>query len=171
MKRVITVGVTVILLAGLSLGAVACSNSNKTSPSTSVAKTNTPPAGTSAAQGAITATLVEYAIQLSKAPGSAGKVTFNVRNIGATKHELVMLKTDLAANALPTKNDGSVDEAAQGVTNVGETGDMAAGDSKPLTVDFQPGHYVLICNIIQTTNGQTVSHYQRGMTAEFTVAL
>ena len=45
-----------------------------------------------------------------------------------------------------------------------------AGDSAPLTVDLWPGHYVLICNIVQTTNGQTVSHYQKGMVTEFTVA-
>lgn len=168
MKRAITVGFAVVLVCLLS-SAFACSSSNKASPSTSGAKAGTAPPGTSA-QGPVTATLVEYAIQLSKMPGNARSVTFNVKNIGATEHELVVLKTDFAATDLPTKNDGSVDEAGTGVTNVGETGDMPAGGSKPLTVDLQPGHYVLICNIVQTANGRTVSHYQKGMTTEFTVA-
>ena len=44
------------------------------------------------------------------------------------------------------------------------------GASMPLTVDLQPGHYVVICNIVQTTNGQTVSHYAKKMYTEFTIA-
>lgn len=168
MKKIPAVAL-VLVLAGTLLGAIGCSSSKK---SPSATRTGSPVAGTPASthEGGLAATLVEYAIRLPNAPSKAGDVTFNVKNIGATAHELVVLKTDLAPEALPTKEDGSANEDAAEVTNVGETGDMAAGDSEPLTVDLQPGHYVLICNIVQTTNGQTVSHYQKGMVTEFTLA-
>jgi uncharacterized cupredoxin-like copper-binding protein len=155
-----------VLAAGLGM---ACSSSSKESPSAT--KTGSPVAGTSeSGQSALAATLVDYKILLPKTPAKSGDVTFNVTNSGATIHELVVLKTDLAPAVLPTKADGSANEDATEVTNVGETGDMAAGASMPLTIDLQPGHYVFICNVVQTTNGQTVSHYEKGMTGEFTVA-
>jgi uncharacterized cupredoxin-like copper-binding protein len=82
---------------------------------------------------------------------------------------MVILKTDLAADALPTKADGSAKEDGPGVTAVDEAESMAAGEQRSLTVALTPGQYLLICNIVQTTNGQTVTHYQRGMTVAFTV--
>jgi len=149
----------------------ACGGGDKKETAVPTATAATTPSGTAAGGTVVDAKLVEYNIVLDKASVPAGNVTFNVKNIGGTEHELVVLKTDSGPTALPTKVDGSANEDAPEVTNVGETGDMAAGDSKVLTVvDLQPGHYVLICNIVQTTNGQTVSHYQRAMTIAFTVS-
>lgn len=34
---------------------------------------------------------------------------------------------------------------------------------KELTLDLEPGSYVLLCNIIETENGQTEGHYRMGM--------
>ena len=70
-----------------------------------------------------------------------GKVTFNVRNSGNVTHEFVVLKTDKPAGSL--LKGSRADETG----NVGETGDLAAGASKsitlklaarPLCADLQP---------------------------------
>jgi len=36
-------------------------------------------------------------------------------------------------------------------------------------VDLDAGNYVLICNIVEEEDGETVSHYQEGMRTPFTV--
>jgi uncharacterized cupredoxin-like copper-binding protein len=164
MRKLVTVGLVVAMAVALA-GSVACNSSKKSSP----VATQTEVKATATGSGAISAKLVEYGIHLSSAPTKAGDVTFNVQNIGATTHEVVVLRTDSAANALPKKPDGSADEVGQGVTNVGETDDMDAGTTKDLTVDLQPGHYVLICNVVQSVTGQTISHYQKGMYTEFDI--
>jgi len=54
-----------------------------------------------------------------------------------------------------------IDEDAKGVTNVGETGDMAPGEQKMLTINMAPGHYAVVCNL--------VGHYAMGMHQDFWV--
>ena len=44
---------------------------------------------------------------------------------------------------------------------VGETGDLAAGASKTITLKLAAGHYALICNL--------PGHYQAGQHTDFTV--
>ena len=94
--------------------------------------------------------------------GPRGQSPFQIANQGKIEHELVVLKTDLAANALkmraadPTK----VDEEA-GAKNVGEVEDVAAGASKSETFDLAPGKYMLVCNVS--------GHYKSGMVAAFEV--
>lgn len=166
MHKLAKVGLVLALVAALA-GTIACSSSDKKS---SPAATQTVVTATDTGPGAISATLVEYKIRLASVPTKAGDVTFNVHNIGGTVHEVVVLRTDLAADALPKKADGSADEEGQGVTNVGETDDMDAGTTKDLTVDLQPGHYVLICNVVQTVNGETIAHYEKAMFTEFDIA-
>jgi hypothetical protein len=51
-------------------------------------------------------------------------------------HEFVVFKTDLAADALPTASDGSVDEEGEGVELVDEIEDIAVGD----TPTHSPSH-------------------------------
>jgi len=132
--------------------------------------------GTTAATGAATggATTVEVTVQefavipaASSAP--AGDVTFNVTNEGPDDtHEFVVFKTDLAPDALPTAEDGSVDEAGEGVELTDEIEDIAVGDTPTLTVSLDAGNYVFICNIVEKEGGETIAHYQQGMRVSFT---
>lgn len=93
---------------------------------------------------------------------SAGSVTFEAHNSGPSAHEIVVLKTDLAADALPEAADGRVDEEGAGVELIGEIEEFASGLDESGTFDLTPGNYVLVCNI--------PGHYQSGMTIAVTVA-
>jgi uncharacterized cupredoxin-like copper-binding protein len=99
--------------------------------------------------------LKEFSITPTASQVAAGKVTFNVKNDGTVTHEFVVLKTDKPAGSL-LKGDRA-DETG----NVGETGDLAAGASKSITLTLPAGHYALICNL--------PGHYKAGQHTDFTV--
>ena len=109
--------------------------------------------------GTVNATLTEMKIALDRNSISAGSVTFVVKNNGTVVHELVVIQTDVAQDKLApdAAEAGKMDETG----NVGETGDMNAGESKSFTVTLPAGHYVLICN--------KIGHYAGGMHLAFTV--
>ena len=137
---------TVVALAVLVLGACGGGSSKSSS---------------SASSGTVNVTEKEYAISLSSTTIKAGQVHFEVKNEGGMPHELVLFKTDLAANALPVK-EGKVDEEAQGLEHIEqEAEDIAPGQTKPLDTELKAGRYVAICNI--------AGHYQLGMHTVFTV--
>jgi mono/diheme cytochrome c family protein/uncharacterized cupredoxin-like copper-binding protein len=99
---------------------------------------------------------------------NAGKVTFVVKNAGTIVHELIVLKTSTPFDQLPIVDGGDppapVTSGANKVseeTSVGETGDVAKGTTKSVTLTLKKGSYVLVCNIAQ--------HYGLGMRAIFTV--
>ena len=97
-------------------------------------------------------------------------MTWSVTNKGPDdRHELVVIKTDLAPDALPTKPDGSVDEEGNGIDIIGEIPEFPPGQTKATTQNVLAGRYVLICNVVEVNNGQTESHYQEGMRTAFTV--
>ena len=81
------------------------------------------------------------------------------------EHEFVVIRTDLAPDALPTNDDGSVNEDGDGIEVIDEVEELEVGDSDDLTVSLEPGAYVLICNIVESDE----SHYQFGMRTAFTV--
>ncbi len=119
-----------------------------TTTAATVAATGTP---TPAASGGDTVdvALQEWSINPSVLTIGAGAVTFNVNNSGPLyKHEFVVLKTDLAAAALPKKADGSVDEEGAGVESPGEIADLAIGGQESATIDVTPGKYLFICNLV-----------------------
>jgi uncharacterized cupredoxin-like copper-binding protein len=120
------------------------------------------------AGGAIGITLQEFAVIPSPAQAPAGDVTFDATNEGPDDvHEFVVFATDLAPDALPTVEDGSVDETGEGVELQGEIEDIAVGDTQSVTIDLAAGNYVLICNIYDAAEKE--SHYQEGMRVAFTV--
>ena len=120
------------------------------------------------AAGAIDVTLQEYAIIPGAASATTGTVTFDVTNAGPDDvHEFVVIKTDLAPDALPTNKDGTVDEEAAGLEPQGEVEDVAVGDTQSLTLDLSAGNYVFICNIYEDDTHE--AHYQEGMRVAFTV--
>jgi uncharacterized cupredoxin-like copper-binding protein len=115
-------------------------------------------------------TTQEYAVVPAQDSVAAGRVTFKVTNQGPDdEHEFVVVKTDLAPDALPTKKNGSVDEEGAGIEIVDEIEPFAPGKTKRLTVDLAPGSYVLLCNVVLKEDGGTESHYQEGMRTAFTV--
>ena len=99
----------------------------------------------------------EFALRPAPAAVSAGRVTFRVPNRGHITHELVVIRTNTAPGRLPTNARGLASERGA----VGETGDIAAGATKSVTLSLTPGRYALICNL--------PGHYRGGMYAGLTV--
>ncbi len=94
---------------------------------------------------------------------NAGEITFKVRNEGSGSHNLVIIRTDLAADALPFAFDGTsfVDEEAAG-EKIGEIEQFRGeGAVEVGSFTLTAGRYVLICNLS--------THYEKGMFAELTV--
>jgi uncharacterized cupredoxin-like copper-binding protein len=98
----------------------------------------------------------------------AGKVKFVVTNAGTIVHEMIVLKTSTPFDQLPVADAGDppapVTSGANKVseaTKSGETGDVAKGKTKSVTLNLKKGNYALVCNIAQ--------HYGLGMRAAFSV--
>jgi len=70
--------------------------------------------------------LREWAVVPAPASATAGKITFVVKNTGKTKHEFVVIKTDLAPAKLPVKKGRASEKGAKGEIGAngpkGETG-------------------------------------------------
>jgi len=105
--------------------------------------------------GTVAVRLSDFKIKPAAESAPAGKITFDAQNAGATKHELVVIRTDKWAGALLKGKEAS--EAGA----VDEIGDLPVGATKRLTLNLKPGHYALICNL--------PGHYKAGMFADFTV--
>ena len=119
-----------------------------------------------AAGASVNVTLQEFAVIPDPTSAAAGEVTFTVTNEGPEDvHEFVVIRTDLAPDALPTGQDGSVEEEGEGMEVVGEIEDIPVGETQDLTVSLDAGNYVLICNIVES--GEV--HYASGMRTAFTV--
>lgn len=108
--------------------------------------------------------LTEFAVAPTVAGVQPGTVTFETSNAGRFPHELVVVRTDLAADALPAV-DGEADENQLDIVAATDTFD--GGESRTLTVDLAAGNYLLICNV---KGAQGPGHYGRGMTTAFTVS-
>jgi uncharacterized cupredoxin-like copper-binding protein len=103
--------------------------------------------------------MTSFKFQLDQPTIPAGPVTFHATNTATdVEHEMVVLKTDMQGKDLPTKDDGTVDESQ--LNSLGEL-EAQVGESKDLTVNLEPGHYVLLCNV--------AGHYAQGMFLDFTV--
>ena len=113
--------------------------------------------GTAAATIAVT--LNEWALEVDEARAQGGKVTFAVSNKGTVEHDFIVIRSDLAADALPTAG-GAVDETQ--VEVVGRAVRIRVrGVDVNVSLDLAAGSYVLICNI--------PAHYDRGQRIAFTM--
>jgi uncharacterized cupredoxin-like copper-binding protein len=116
----------------------------------------------------VSVTLQEFSVIPAQESAPAGEVTFDVENTGPNDvHEFVVIKTDLAPDALPTDENGAVEEGGEGMEVIDEIEDLAVGDTQSVTVDLGAGSYVLICNIYDEEEQE--AHYQEGMRTAFTV--
>jgi uncharacterized cupredoxin-like copper-binding protein len=116
----------------------------------------------------VTVTLQEFSIGTEPTSVPAGSVTFEATNEGPDDvHEFVVIATELGITDLPTVEDGSVDETAEGLEVIGEIEDIPVGETQSVTLDLEAGPYVLICNIYDADEDE--AHYQEGMRTSFTV--
>jgi uncharacterized cupredoxin-like copper-binding protein len=109
--------------------------------------------------------LREFSVTPETASAPAGVVTFRVNNAGTTTHEFLVIKADLAPDALPTEENGAYEEDGEGTELVDEIEDINPGRTANLTVTLDEGNYVLICNMVN----QGFVHYALGMRTAFTV--
>ena len=122
------------------------------------------------AETTVAVTLQEYAILPAQDSAPAGTITFEAENTGPDRpHELVVIRTDLAPDALPTADDGSVDETGEGIEVIGEIEEFAPGATETRAFDLEAGSYVFVCNVVEEVGGDTLAHYALGMRAGFTV--
>jgi uncharacterized cupredoxin-like copper-binding protein len=146
-RRLVTPGgtlVAAVLLAGLALS------------------------GCAGGGGNVGVRLQEFSVIPDKESVSAGEVTFEVENTGPEDvHEFVVIQTDLAPDALPTDENGVVEEEGEGMEVIDEIEDIPVGETQSITVDLDAGSYVLICNIWDEEEQE--AHYSMGMRTAFTV--
>lgn len=120
--------------------------------------------------GTVAVTLQEFSINPDSDSAAAGEVTFEATNEGPNDpHELVVIRTDLAPEGLPTTEEGGVDEEGEGIEVIGEIEEFPVGETESATFDLEAGSYVLICNIVEEEDGELESHYVEGMRTPFTV--
>jgi hypothetical protein len=102
--------------------------------------------------------LSEYKIETRGNPTDA-VTRLVVQNTGTVTHDIKLVRTDLAPDALP-KSGADVDESKLDI--LAKKTDMKRRDKAELDVTLQPGSYVLFCNVS--------GHYQLGMHTGFKVA-
>jgi uncharacterized cupredoxin-like copper-binding protein len=113
-------------------------------------------------------TLQEFAILPTESSIGAGEITFEATNEGPDyNHELVVIRTDLAPDAIPTNEDGTVNENGEGIEVIGEIEEFPPGETESATFDLEAGAYVFICNVFEEEEGE--AHYEQGMRTAFTV--
>lgn len=120
----------------------------------------TPEATAEPGQVLVSLTESDWVVSASPDSTEAGEITFAVSNVGSILHNLRVIRTDLAADALPLDSTGlEVDENEVNV--VAEAGDLLPDESEDVVATLDAGSYVLICNI--------AGHYDAGMSLSFTV--
>lgn len=111
-----------------------------------------------AATDDVVVTIKDFSLAATPGTFSAGDVTFGIQNDGPSAHEFVVLRTDDAPDSLPVEN-GLIPEDQ--VELVDEAENLAPGTTTQLSVNLEPGSYVLVCNL--------PAHYEAGMYEAFTV--
>lgn len=90
--------------------------------------------------------LAHYAIELSQTSVAAAAVNLVVSNRDGVPHDVVLLATDLTADALPTAGIRFDEQSAQ-VRVLGRSPTLAARGTASLTLPLLPGRYVLVCTV------------------------
>lgn len=119
-------------------------------------------------ESTVDVTLQEFAVIPASSSVEAGSITFDATNDGPDDlHELVVIRTDLDPTALPTDENGAVDENGEGIEVIGEIEEFPVGEAESATFDLETGDYVLICNIYDEEEQE--AHYAEGMRTAFEV--
>lgn len=118
-----------------------------------------PPSAPPATGDAVAVSLSEFAVKLSGGDSApAGGVSFRASNDGQIAHELVVIKSDLAPDALPVAGGVVAESQVEVVGRIAQW--PGGGQVREGTFEMPAGQYVLICNL--------PAHYQGGMRAAFT---
>lgn len=148
---------SVVVVVGFVALASACGGSTASPPAE--------PANPAVQGQAIGVTLDEFKLAVDATAVPAGKVTFEITNNGHEKHELVILRTDLAVTNIPEnpseKNKLTEDSKDLGILHVTEYDGVDPGKEWNLVADLPSGHYLLLCNY--------PGHAHAGMVAFLTV--
>jgi FtsP/CotA-like multicopper oxidase with cupredoxin domain len=104
-----------------------------------------------AAAGDVNVSFGDMWIKADAPSVQAGKVTFGVKNEGATTHGLAIVKAPASVSG------GMVDES----TFVAKGGELAGGDSETVSAELEPGKYELLCFM--------AGHYAAGQKMPFEV--
>lgn len=159
----------VVAAVAVALVLTACGSSEESSPATPDAGATTDAGGsdvTTESEGTPVAVAVgetdvntQY---MNVDPGTvpAGTVTFTVTNEGTKMHMFDILATDTPADQVEVGEDDKIVDPEDAV-EIDEVEDIEGGATVTLTVDLEPGHYVLECNV--------KGHYRMGMYTDFTV--
>ncbi|MGB4863091.1 MAG: cupredoxin domain-containing protein [Tepidiformaceae bacterium] len=98
--------------------------------------------------------LSSFKVVPDKTVVEAGKVKFTATNTEPVDvHELAVLKVN----------------GPDDYENLGEVEDIDPGKGGDVTLDLEPGEYLLACLIAPGEAGSKVDHFQEGMKIEFTV--
>jgi len=101
--------------------------------------------GEDAAAAKATITLSERSIGLDRSSVLAGGVTFVIRNVGQTTHQLAVVKTDLAADALSLAPRPTEQPLHGEPQLIGGAVEIGGGASREVALDLRAGRYVLVC--------------------------
>jgi plastocyanin len=152
------------VMAVLVLGAAGCGDDNSTAsgaeeattPTASSSASGSPASPTDVTGGRTTVSMTDFAFRPKALSAKAGKLRVTAKNDGNAEHELILIRTTRAANAVP--REGS---RASEAGNVGEIPEQEPGESASHTFTLEPGRYVYICNV--------PNHYASGMRGTLTV--
>jgi len=106
--------------------------------------------------------LNNWSIMPSSTTLAAGEVVFTAThdemhahgsNEGGATHQLLIARLPDGAKA----GEGKYDEMVLNLT------DIKPGETKAGSAQFTPGRYELACLVVETVNGKSVSHYDKGM--------
>jgi len=153
----------VVAVASLALFVTACGGGEDGNGAASTATDAgaTKPADQNPAKGVVVdVPHWEWEMSISVDSAPAGEVTFNAINEGTILHNLKVARTDLAPDALPVDDSTLMVDEDQ-VEVLASSKDLDVGQAEELTLELEPGSYVLFCNI--------PAHYQAGLYAGFTV--
>lgn len=148
------------LLSLLAIGAlalVACGGSDDNDDDASPTMEASATESSGSDEATIAFTLADFEIT-GPATVAAGNVRIDATNDSTQAHELVIIRSEAAADELPVV-DAVVPEDE--VDFVGEIEEFPGGEERSSTFALEPGRYLLICNI--------AGHYQLGMVSELTV--
>lgn len=111
-------------------------------------------------QETVDVSLTSFDVTVSPAEITTGEIVFNVTNNAEDlEHEFMIIRTATDAAELPTTESGRVDE--EQVEIVGEIEAISPDETSQISLNLEPWHYVLICNV--------PGHYNDGMYVNFTV--
>jgi hypothetical protein len=119
--------------------------------------------------GEITVTLTDDSLTVAPASVPKGPIEIAIKNEGEKQHSLLIIKTSIPADELPTEEDGSVDTGGADIDVQHEVDEIDDGDDTSRTYEMDPGTYVLISNDVQEENDVKTADYAEGMYASLTV--